>query len=560
MQYLVNKSDLKTIVEEYSLKQIEAGLVAAYLGKMEKRNTKNEFLQKIMEPINEEEIRKINSYLVGRKINPTMEALASFFEMLVPVDERVRSGMFVTPELIANHLATQTVHPGAKTVCDPTCGSGVLLVAAARQIRRTRNISAKKIIEKMIFGVDLYAKNVLYTKILLSLFILESGEDHERISFNIAAADSLMLDWESGFEKVFAGNGGFDIVLCNPPYAMADLHRLSSSATRFTCMAKTRLPAFIPFLELFFHISSARPRSGYVMPLSISYGKTDSFRKIRGMISQSSGSWHFSFYDRSPDSLFGDNVKVRNCILVHKGNSNFPPRIYVTGLTRWSSKTRNDLFANQKYQLLNQTGIVLSIPKISERIESAALSVLSDAKNRIDQKISFKKTDKNQAAPNSDGIAGRTIYYYPTAYNWLSVFRARPAHDNSVSLNSLRSITCESARDADFLYACLNSKLAYWWWMVFGDGFHLDHATLSSMPFNPDIFKKETRRFILSHGKILHQESTNYSTFSINAGTRTVSFNMLHCRPTIHEIDKKIIDGLNMNPDFADLAKGYTRI
>jgi len=54
-------------------------------------------------------------------------------------------------------------------------------------------------------------------KILLALLALENGEDVRNINFNIVRDDSLEVDWNALFPEVFS-NGGFDVVIGNPPY------------------------------------------------------------------------------------------------------------------------------------------------------------------------------------------------------------------------------------------------------------------------------------------------------------------------------------------------------
>ena len=557
MQYLVNRTDLGFFLKNRTREKIESCLVCLYLEKIKRQDTKNAVLRESISCADRDQTEEISSHISKRKIDLNLEYLASLFELLTPVKERTASGVFTTPELVANHLAAQTIDRIPKSVCDPACGSGALLLAAVRRIAGISDAPIKKIIEKVIYGADIHQRNIDHSKILLSLLMLENGEDSKDISFNLACQDSLLSDWGEKFPDVFSKDLGFEVILCNPPYASADFGGLSSSPISFGCLTKTTLPAFIPFVELMFHISNSSSNSGYIVPLSISYGKTPPFRKLRCLVANGRGDWSFDFYDRSPDSLFGDSVKIRSCIIIHK-NRNHPSRVFTSHLIRWNSRIRDGLFRKQIRQHVGSFNIEDAIPKISRHVE---LDVLSDLakKPALHGKISFGKSYKPETVSDSKNCQECRIFYYPTAYNWLSVFRRLPPSSPGTSLNSLRPITCESPQEADFLYAVLNSKTAYWWWLVFGDGFHLDHETLHSIPLNPENFDRQTKLIITEHAESLHAESTKFPIFSVNSGTRTMNFNMLQCSGIIGKIDEQIIAGLGIDPGFADFLNQRVR-
>ncbi|GHT34347.1 hypothetical protein FACS189427_01500 [Planctomycetales bacterium] len=137
------------------------------------------------------------------------------------------------------------------TVCDPACGSGAFLNAALDFFIAEHNyiderlakieglpmtqpmVSVTEILNCNIFGVDINGESVEITK--LALWI-HSAKKRQKLGFldgNIKHGNSLLtplqtdgvnvhklhypFDWSSEFPKVFA-SGGFDVVVCNPPY------------------------------------------------------------------------------------------------------------------------------------------------------------------------------------------------------------------------------------------------------------------------------------------------------------------------------------------------------
>ncbi|MBS3028061.1 MAG: Eco57I restriction-modification methylase domain-containing protein [Dolichospermum sp. DET50] len=128
-------------------------------------------------------------------------------------------------------------------VVDPACGSGAFLIAAfdyfVSQYQRvndnlrflkhqiTENIELDKtILSNNLFGVDLSPESVEITKLSLWLKTATQGKTLTYLDDNIKIGNSIIADlqftdlpfvWESEFSQVFS-EGGFDVVIGNPPY------------------------------------------------------------------------------------------------------------------------------------------------------------------------------------------------------------------------------------------------------------------------------------------------------------------------------------------------------
>lgn len=140
------------------------------------------------------------------------------------------------------------------TILDPACGSGAFLNQALdflieehKKIDLLKAQISKKeddvyslihsdystdILEKNIFGVDLNEESVEIAKLSLWLRTAQKGRKLNTLSNNIKCGNSIIDDpeiagekafyWQNEFPDVFA-NGGFDVVIGNPPYVRADL-------------------------------------------------------------------------------------------------------------------------------------------------------------------------------------------------------------------------------------------------------------------------------------------------------------------------------------------------
>ncbi|MBC8204709.1 MAG: N-6 DNA methylase [FCB group bacterium] len=131
-------------------------------------------------------------------------------------------------------------------VLDPACGSGSFLIKAFDVLNEHFSSSDKnynqsefdyktaipfttkaKILQNNIFGVDLDPKAVEIARLNLLLKITERGQRLPLLKQNIKCGNSLIddpeiagykaLKWEEDFKEIM-GEGGFDVVISNPPW------------------------------------------------------------------------------------------------------------------------------------------------------------------------------------------------------------------------------------------------------------------------------------------------------------------------------------------------------
>jgi hypothetical protein len=133
-------------------------------------------------------------------------------------------------------------------ILDPACGSGAFLNQAVNFlihehqfiddiISELTNTPLRlydtdiAILENNIYGVDINEESVEIAKLSLWLRTAKQGRKLSNLSNNIKCGNSLIDDpavagdkafnWQKEFPEVFA-NGGFDVVIGNPPYVRAE--------------------------------------------------------------------------------------------------------------------------------------------------------------------------------------------------------------------------------------------------------------------------------------------------------------------------------------------------
>ena len=248
----------------------------------------------------------IGGWLKDRRIELNEAALPELTEddfKSSRVIERGRNkGKFECNAAIQAHLdfyeAYKTILAAIK-VLDPACGSGAFLIQAfdflhkegervnkALEELRPNQISTldlntldKHILQNNLFGVDLNQESVEITK--LSLWIKTASRYRELTTLddNIKCGNSLIDDasvagnkafvWEKEFKDIME-NGGFDVIIGNPPYATGTV--LSQTEKNFYSSkfitAQYQLELYILFIEKITSLLNIKGNIGLITPNS----------------------------------------------------------------------------------------------------------------------------------------------------------------------------------------------------------------------------------------------------------------------------------------------------
>lgn len=180
------------------------------------------------------------------------------------------------------------------TILDPACGSGAFLNAALSFLmdehRLIDEMEAKvagstivfqdienSILENNLFGVDINEESVEIAQLALWLRTAKPQRKLNSLNKNIKCGNSLIsdpaiagdkaFDWEKEFPQVFA-NGGFDVVIGNPPYGVLIDEKFKDYYTEKFPLAKYKLNLYILFLERMFQIFN-KGLISFIIPKSL---------------------------------------------------------------------------------------------------------------------------------------------------------------------------------------------------------------------------------------------------------------------------------------------------
>lgn len=218
-------------------------------------------------------------------------------EVVKTAQKRKKSGIFYTPESVTRYIVESSLgryleeHPDkldSVKILDPACGSGAFLNQAHSFLLSAHRLNHEQKMDKQpskkqldwgdinlveqnrqillnnLYGVDLNAESAEITKLSLWLKTARTTEPLQNLDDNIKVGNSLIDDsevagnkafnWSEQFKAIMA-DGGFDVIVGNPPYVKLQNFRGSSEAEHqymlqnYKTTQTGNFDLYLPFIE-----------------------------------------------------------------------------------------------------------------------------------------------------------------------------------------------------------------------------------------------------------------------------------------------------------------------
>ena len=238
-------------------------------------------------------------------IGHVLEEKGRSVEIVQTMRARRSEGIYYTPVPIVEYIVRTSLQPALSRVRnpedlsrlrigDPATGSGSFLIKAydvlhewyddyhlaARDQYKSSSLfqhsqgailvhnANKKIITDNLFGVDKDSQAAEIASVNLMLKAISRDERLPTIlGENVKNADSLLIPWDKEFPEPFS-NGGFDVVVGNPPWG-ADLEEIKDQIEMSFDLAQGQYDSYELFIELSRRILKQDGTWGFIVPDSI---------------------------------------------------------------------------------------------------------------------------------------------------------------------------------------------------------------------------------------------------------------------------------------------------
>lgn len=485
---------------------------------------------------------------------------------------RKKLGSFFTPADVAEHIVDLTldridVFAPELTVLDPAVGTGVFLRASLAGL--VARGMAPDVAVRSLHGIDLDECCVDMCAFVLLVDWLRLGSRRspgpvakawQGIRNQLIAGDTLrLLNGAATGGKGLHPNAapawaerGFTALVGNPPYARLGSRKdLAQLRGRYRTLegATAATDIYVAFAELLCSQLRLGGAGSVVVPMSVAYSSTSAPRRFRETADEAGGDWLYQFFDRTPDALFGDDIKQRSAIVTRTAK---PQTRVLTGpVTRWSSQSRGQLFERITSVDLGDYAIAEGVPKLGTTKQAQALAKL----RATDQHLRDDLMGARKVVPPIGEADDSTVYVAGTGYNWLSVYRESAAistEADNPSRSGVLALRLGSSNLADATYAILCSRLSFWLWRVEGDAFHVPSGWVRRLPIAPG---KMTPAVIKRLGKLgveLWNAVADHPVVSLNGGRTTISY-CPHQQPELLDaIDHQLLDALDLPTGLTD--------
>lgn len=249
------------------------------------------------------------------------------------------------------------------------------------------------------------------------------------------------FNWVAEFYAIIHGNGGFDIIIGNPPYveynrrnkdskkAISDIYKLVGYKT-IKC---GNLYSYV--IERSCQISNNTDNIGFIVPLTLA--SNNNMFELRKLITENGLSW-FSHYEVRPAKLF-EGAEQRLTIFIMRKSSDV--LLYSTSIIRWHNEHRSFLFTSIHYALSFFNG---TIWRTSSAVETSI----------------YNKFIKQKSTSILLRDTGYPIQYRTAGVRYWIIFVNRGFGTESLSN---KTAYYEDFDQSKFFMAAFNSNI-YWWY------------------------------------------------------------------------------------------------
>ena len=347
--------------------------------------------------------------------------------------------------------------------------------------------------------------------------------------------------WFVEFYSIIEDNGGFDVIIGNPPYVEYSKVKDDYTIHRYRTESCGNLYAYI--IERALNLEINHGYIGLIVPLSSICTERTKF--LQEIISSSGKIWNSSF-DTIPGRLFGKEVEQRLNIFIQ--NKSKEKIVFSSGYRRFIPPQRDYLFYNMSYINLDGFYNLSWIPRIHTTYERNILS-----------KMGFNRIGFYRKKFGKSIYVHRIIGYYTKAFNFIPYFKN---DRDGIKKSDDYKVFVFDEEYVNIVLSIINSNLFYWYWHIHSDGFHCGYKDVDMFPLKIEDMSNDIRNRLINIAELLMKDLYNNSevkvrVFKATGKAELQEFSVASSKPIIDDIDRILAQHYGFTDEELDFIINY---